>query len=1044
MSKSTLFGLAAAAVLIGACNGEIGGLSSDLAPGSPRDGDLTATLSVSNGSRTVEATERAYDTLEFEFMARPGGAQVDAGIAVAADQSVDMSEAPIRVRFGEDGFIDVQDGGQWTKSTMMPYEAYVWYRIRISADVASETYAVEVEPKYDVKQGAQEQRLRTLVEGAAFDRRVQKQKWLAVWSAWSSNDYTLDIAKPSWFVSGRCAPATCQSLGSECGVTGDGCGGTLSCGVCDAAEACRGGICVDLCAPETCASLGVECGTVDDGCGGTLTCGACANGEACTEGLCVADACVPDTCLSLGAQCGAVSDGCGGTLSCGGCASGSACTGGICEPVCTPATCASWGVECGTLDDGCGGTLNCGGCPSGELCSYGSCVSASQPPPSCLPDTCQSLGVACGAASDGCGGTLSCGGCRTDQACLDGVCENVCTPRTCASLGVACGTVSDGCGGTVSCGGCGNGQACTAGVCENVCTPQTCVSLGVECGAASNGCGGTLSCGGCALGQVCDAGACVAASPPSCNPYTCSEIGASCGAQSDGCGGVLSCGSCASGSTCSSGRCVAAGSKTFFATRTTCMAPCAVQFDAQKGASLSWPDVRDSEFVWDFDDGGSRTDADGFLAAVVYEAAGTYHPTVTVDGVTWSPQTITVTSPVQIRCVSLASNWTGCPAGASHHTSVSSVLSGLSSGTHVLFHRGENYGSQNLSNHSNVSFGAYGTGNKPVLSASSTWLLSAGQSLVDIQVSGSNTTEMRGDNTLLLRVDGSASSSFSYSANTGNFFIDSNLSGSSYGMYLDAACSRLVIKNSNIDRRSSGQHTIRAEHCSRMLIQNSSITGNGGQTGLRITNTDWSLIQGNYMNRVSGFQNTIGEPNSNTNSIWERNINDAGGYINTVEIKGSTSNILVRNSVALGGANVGAGFKAEGSTSNLWMINNTVYNSAATDSFVGIECNGSGCMARNNLVYAQPRSTGPSCVSGGTQSNNWCFTTNATGWCKDPQTGGSTCYNPTFGSTSYGNQDFLRPGPGTRGIDQGYQSVPVWNDCQDADRTMIDVGALER
>ena len=474
------------------------------------------------------------------------------------------------------------------------------------------------------------------------------------------------------------------------------------------------------------------------------------------------------------------------------------------------------------------------------------------------------------------------------------------------------------------------------------------------------------------------------------------------------------------------------------------MRPCAVQLDAQKGASLTWPEVRDSQYAWDFDDGGSRTDSEGFLAAVVYEFAGTYHPTVTVDGETWNPQTITVTDPTEIRCVSLASEWTGCPADAGQYTSVSSALSGLSPGTHVLFHRGENYGSQNLSSHSNVSFGAYGSGNKPVFTTSSTWLLSAGQSFVDITVSGSNVTEMRGDDTLLLRVDATASGSASYSAYSGSFFVDSNLSGNSYGMYLDSSCSGLVIKNSTVDRPSSGQHTIRAEHCARMLIQNSSITGNGAQTALRITNTDWSLIQGNYMNRVSGFQNTAGEPNSNSNSIWERNVTDAGGYINTVEIKGKTSNILIRNSVAVGSTNVGAGFEAEGSTSDLWVINNTIYNNGSADTFVGVGCNGSGCVARNNLVYAQPKSAGPSCVSGGTQSNNWCFTTNATGWCKDPQTGASSCSNPTFVSTTYGNPDFMRPGVGARGVDQAYQNVPVWNDYQDAARTMIDVGAVER
>ena len=73
-------------------------------------------------------------------------------------------------------------------------------------------------------------------------------------------------------------------------------------------------------------------------------------------------------------------------------------------------------------------------------------------------------------------------------------------------------------------------------------------------------------------------------------------------------------------------------------TRTSCMAPCGVQLDAQKAAELSWAEVRDSEYVWDFDNGGSRTDSEGFLAAVAYEKAGTYHPTVTVDGETWDPR----------------------------------------------------------------------------------------------------------------------------------------------------------------------------------------------------------------------------------------------------------------------------------------------------------------------------------------------------------------------------------------------------------------------
>lgn len=45
----------------------------------------------------------------------------------------------------------------------------------------------------------------------------------------------------------RCVPATCASLKADCGPVADGCGGTLSCGVCGDGEtpSCRDGICAD-------------------------------------------------------------------------------------------------------------------------------------------------------------------------------------------------------------------------------------------------------------------------------------------------------------------------------------------------------------------------------------------------------------------------------------------------------------------------------------------------------------------------------------------------------------------------------------------------------------------------------------------------------------------------------------------------------------------------------------------------------------------------------------------------------------------------------
>src|SRR5579863_2036117 len=39
----------------------------------------------------------------------------------------------------------------------------------------------------------------------------------------------------------RCVPKTCAEAGYTCGMNGDGCGGTLDCGTCDAPAFCGGG-----------------------------------------------------------------------------------------------------------------------------------------------------------------------------------------------------------------------------------------------------------------------------------------------------------------------------------------------------------------------------------------------------------------------------------------------------------------------------------------------------------------------------------------------------------------------------------------------------------------------------------------------------------------------------------------------------------------------------------------------------------------------------------------------------------------------------------
>jgi hypothetical protein len=83
-----------------------------------------------------------------------------------------------------------------------------------------------------------------------------------------------------------------MSLGNNCGVAGDGCGGMLSCGgPCPGTEFCGGGG-FDKCGASggvpcmatTCAKLGYTCGAAADGCGGLLNCGTCNAPQFCGGG----------------------------------------------------------------------------------------------------------------------------------------------------------------------------------------------------------------------------------------------------------------------------------------------------------------------------------------------------------------------------------------------------------------------------------------------------------------------------------------------------------------------------------------------------------------------------------------------------------------------------------------------------------------------------------------------------------------------------------------------------------------------------------------
>ena len=330
-----------------------------------------------NGWRSSDAIEPASDVLDFDFKARATAANLDGLVAVGVESIDDFDKAAIAIRFAGNGLVDVRDGGGYASDIRYPYSPGVWYSIGVSADIDNGTYDVEIGPCGEPRQ--------KLIDDAAFRDDAPAANELGTWAVWSSQSASLEVSTPAWIPLGDCVPTTCASLGHECGQPSDGCGGFLDCGVCGSDTICDSGICVEGlmttpaspgCVPDTCEGLYRVCGVTSDGCGGTLSCGTCGAGERCTSwGTCVAatsepaaptapgaPACAPDTCDDLYRECGVTSDGCGGALSCGTCGAGENCTSwGSCvaamseptspsepsAPTCTPNTCQSLGRECG-------------------------------------------------------------------------------------------------------------------------------------------------------------------------------------------------------------------------------------------------------------------------------------------------------------------------------------------------------------------------------------------------------------------------------------------------------------------------------------------------------------------------------------------------------------------------------------------------------------------------------------------------------------------------------------------------------------------------
>lgn len=218
-------------------------------------------------------------------------------------------------------------------------------------------------------------------------------------------------------VVGSCVPSTCDALGKQCGDWGDGCGGTLHCGLCGDGELCSSaGMCKGECTEGLFEVTSVSINSSGDAAssaggqtvpvkvnwkmGNSPDCPDCnrqlvvgvGNGAGFCAELGPMPACPAyDTGVKTGSLPVPVASGdyavyalatakgsCTEALNSYPSSFDKVSIGTIHVPSgCTPNSCNDLGKECGYWDDDCNYTIHCGDCPAGTLCEFdGSCYCA--------------------------------------------------------------------------------------------------------------------------------------------------------------------------------------------------------------------------------------------------------------------------------------------------------------------------------------------------------------------------------------------------------------------------------------------------------------------------------------------------------------------------------------------------------------------------------------------------------------------------------------------------------------------------------------------
>jgi len=437
------------------------------------------------------------------------------------------------------------------------------------------------------------------------------------------------------------------------------------------------------------------------------------------------------------------------------------------------------------------------------------------------------------------------------------------------------------------------------------------------------------------------------------------------------------------------------------ASRVSCTAPCAVFFDAI--GSLSWQQIEEHEFLWDFGN-GTETDLSsggknftGYMAAHVFETPGTYNVNLTMK----KNHAVVDTANVQIDvqqftgrtiCVSQTGAFADCPSGstADHFANFASAWSAIATNTKMLLNRGETFdlsaGVPAKSVAGPVIIGAYGTGAKPLIdlgygSSNSISTNAANWVYSDLHITGGKSPFGGfGEHKLILRVDvektsgatfglgnGDAKEQFVFDSSSTDKYDEGGTTGQGGNGVYTGGASTMVVVNSLIDNNYKGEHNFRSYTSNRILIANSTFirpkrtkasvilsaaAGGHTQYGLISNLTFDGAISLTHEGGVTDA--TVTKVIVEKSKLLKTNNPDSvdGKYaLGTANDFLPTSEIVLRNNV---GIQAGTMFSI-GNIDNVKIYGNTYYES---DPLSGGRVIDSGLLAKtmtfkNNLAYIE-------------------------------------------------------------------------------------------